>query len=187
MNTATAAAPRNAWSRILMLVGSIAMLLGAVDPMEGSIVILPGSGLVALGVFLGHGERRVIAYRLSVFILIAIGVGAMWVLSWLGGFGGKSGRSMWWGVLVLPYLVGWSMGIWGLKSPRWVLLLGIVVGLWYLTIAAMVLHHPRGGHGAMSALPGIVIGSTGVLTIVGCITALLGRKAGRNSLEQANG
>ena len=170
-----------------MVVGSIAMLIGAINPMEGSVVILPGSGLVALGAFLGHGERRLITYRLGVFILIAIGVGAMWLLSWLGGFGGRSGRSMWWGLLVLPYLVGWSMGIWGPKSPRWVLLLGIVVGLWYLTIAAMVLHHPRGGHGAVSALPGIVIGFTGVLTIVGCITALLGRRAGRNALGQANG
>jgi hypothetical protein len=71
------------------------MLIGAVEPMEGSVVILPGSGLVALGVFLGHSERRLIAYRVGVFILILVGVGALWVLSWLGGFGGKSGRSMW--------------------------------------------------------------------------------------------
>ena len=111
MNTATATDSRNRWSRILTLVGSIAMLLGAMDPMEGSAVILPGSGLVALGVVLGHSERRLIAYRLAVFILILLGVGAMWVLSWAGGFGGKSGRSMWWGVLILPYLIGWSMGI----------------------------------------------------------------------------
>jgi len=187
MNTETAADSRNVWSRILMVVGSIGMLIGAVDPMEGSAVILPGSGLVALGAFLGHSGRRLIAYRLGVFILIAIGVGAMWVLSWLGGFGGKSGRSMWWGLLVLPYLVGWSMGIWGPKSPRWVLLLGIVVSLWYLTIAAMVLHHPRGGHGTASVLAGIVIGTTGVLTIGGCITALISRRTGRNALGQVQG
>jgi hypothetical protein len=91
----------------------------------------------------------------------------MFGLSWGGGIGGKSGHSIWWGVLILPYLVGWSMGIWGPKSPDWLLLLGIVVGVWYLTLAAMVLHNPRGGHGAVSALPGIVIGSTGVLTIAG--------------------
>ena len=182
MNTATGANSRNGWSRILIVVGSIAMLIGAVDPMEGSIVILPGSGLVALGVFLGHSERRLIAYRVGVFILIVIGVGAMWVLSWLGGFGGKSGLSMWWGVLVLPYLIGWSMGIWGPKSPRWLLWLGIVVGLWYVTLAAMVLHRPGGQQGAVAILPGIVIGTTGALAVGGCITALISRRAGRNAL-----
>ena len=69
---------RRLWSRILIIVGSIAMLVGALDPMEGSVVILPGSGGVALGTFLGQSERRWIAYRVWVFILIAIGVGALW-------------------------------------------------------------------------------------------------------------
>lgn len=153
------------------------MLVGALDPMEGSVVILPGSGLVALGAFLGHSERRLIAYRVGVFILIVIGVGAMWGLSWVGGFGGPSGRSMWWGMLILPYLIGWSMGIWGPGSPRWLLLLGIVVGLWYLAILAMVLKGSGGHHGAMSTLPGIVIGTIGVLTIGGCISRLTKRTA----------
>jgi hypothetical protein len=166
---------RKLLSRILFIVGSIAMLVGALDPMEGSVVILPGSGLVALGTFLGQNGRRVIAFRVWVFILITIGVGAMWGLSRAGGFGGNSGRSMWWGVLILPYLIGWSMGIWGPGSPRWLLLLGIVVGLWYLAILGMVLKGSGGHRGAMSALPGIVIGTIGVLTIGGCITALVRR------------
>jgi len=160
------------------------MLVGALDPMEGSIVILPGSGLVALGAFLGQSERRLIAYRVGVFILIVIGVGAMWGLSWGGGLGGESGRSMWWGVLILPYLIGWSMGIWGPGSPRWLLLLGIMVGLWYVTLMGMVLHHPAGRHGAASALPGIIIGTIGVLTIVGCITAFVRRRTERNTVEE---
>jgi hypothetical protein len=181
MNTTPGMNARSIWSRILILVGSIAMLVGALDPMEGSVVILPGSGLVALGAFLGHSERRLIAYRVGVFILIVIGVGAMWGLSAVGGFGGRSGLSMWWGVLILPYLIGWSMGIWGPGSPRWLLLLGIVVGLWYVTLMGIVLHHPHGGHGAMSALPGIVIGSIGLVTIVGCITAFVRRRTQRNA------
>ena len=118
MNTTARMNARSVWSRVLIMVGSITMLVGALDPMEGSVVILPGSGLVALGTFLGQSERRLIAYRVWVFILIAIGVGAMWGLSSIGGFGGKTGRSMWWGVLILPYLIGWSMGIWGPGSPR---------------------------------------------------------------------
>ena len=139
--------------------------------MEGSIIILPGSLLVALGTFLGHCERRLIAYRVWVFILVAIGVGALWGLSMAGGIGGKSGHSMWWGVLILPYLIGWSMGIWGPGSPRWLLLLGIVAGLWYLTILAMILKH-SGSHGGAVSLPGIIIAVIGVLTIAGCISRL---------------
>jgi hypothetical protein len=155
---------RNIWSHILIIVGSIAMLVGAVDPMEGSLVILPGSGLVALGTFLGQNERRLIAYRVGAFILIAMGVGALWGLSMVGGFGGNSGRSNWWAVLILPYLIGWLMGIWGPGSPRWLLLLGIVVGLWYLAIGTRL----------MNGL-GIVFATIGVLTIGGCITALVRR------------
>jgi hypothetical protein len=172
MNTTPRSSARGIWSRILVLVGSIAMLVGALDPMEGSAVILPGSGLVALGTFVGQSERRLIAYRVWVFLLILIGVGAMWGLSNLGGIGGKSGRSMWWGVLILPYLIGWCMGIWGPGSPRWLLLLGMVVGLWYLALCGMVLKGSARHNGSMSVLPGIIIGTFGLVTIGGCISRL---------------
>lgn len=168
MKTTTADHP-GLWARILVIAGGIAMLLGAVDPLEGAILILPGSGLVALGTFLGHANRRSVAYRVVVFLLIAFGVGAMWRLSALGGFGGPSGLSMWWGVLVLPYLIGWSMGIWGPGSPRWVLALGILVGLWYLRLCGMLLSHPST---TSSAAIVIVLGSLGLMTIVGCIIRL---------------
>jgi 4-amino-4-deoxy-L-arabinose transferase-like glycosyltransferase len=167
---------RNVWSRILVIVGSIAMVVGAIDPMEGSLIILPGSALVALGTFLAQSERRLIAYRVWVFILIAIGVGAMWGLTWVGGFGGNSGRSMWWGVLTLPYLIGWSMGIWGPGSPRWLLWLGIGVGLFYLALLPIVLARAGGKHQYVGV---IVIGALGVLTIVGCISRLRKRTAER--------
>ena len=35
-----------------------------------------------------------------------------------GGIGGSYGVSPWWAVLMLPYPIGWSMGIWGPGSPR---------------------------------------------------------------------
>jgi hypothetical protein len=165
---------RKFWSRILIVVGWIAMLVGAIDPMEGSLAILPGSGLVALGSFLGRSERRVVTYRVGVFILIAIGVGAMWGLTMVGGFGGNSGRSMWWGVLILPYLIGWSMGIWGPGSPRWLLVLGIGVGMFYLALFPIILTHPHGKHAWVGA---IVLGALGVLTIGGCISRLRNRTA----------
>jgi hypothetical protein len=81
---------RMLWSRILVVVGGIAMLLGAIDPLEGSLIILIGS------------------------VLIAVGVGLMWGVSAFGGLGGTTGRSLWWGLVILPYPVGWIMGIIGL-------------------------------------------------------------------------
>ncbi len=102
---------RSLWSRILVVVGGIGMLLGAIDPLEGSVVILVGSALVLLGMFLGQEERQVLLYWAAAFVLIALGVAAMFALSVVGGIGGTSGHSMWWGVLILPYPVGWIMGM----------------------------------------------------------------------------
>jgi len=99
------------WPRILVIAGGIAMLAGIVDPLEGSVIILAGSGLVTLGTFLAIPGRRLLVYWICVFILIAVGVGAMFGLSAIGGFGGTTGRSMWWGLPILPYPVGWIMGM----------------------------------------------------------------------------
>ena len=104
---------RMLWPRILKIVGGIAMLLGTLDPLEGSLVMLPGSGLIALGIFLGTKDRRTVLYWVWAFILIAVGVGAMFALSALGGIGGKNGHSMWWGILILPYPAGWLMALVG--------------------------------------------------------------------------
>jgi len=176
MDTTSRMNTRALWYRILVIVGSIALLVGALDPLEGSLLILPGSGLVALGTFLGQQDRRWLTYRVGVFILIAIGVGALWGLTMVGGIGGKSGVSMWWGVLILPYLIGWSMAIWGPGSPRWLVLLGIGVGLWYLAILAMVFKNAGRHGGDMGAAPIIAIGTVGILTIGGCITRLIKSK-----------
>ncbi len=158
-------------SRILLVGGGLAMLVGAVDPMEGSLLILPGSGLVALGTYLGQAERRLIAFRVWVFILIAIGVGAMFGLTAVGGIGGHSGHSLWWGLLIVPYLIGWTLGIWGPGSPRWMTWLGIPVGLWYLTIFTMA---SRGGAHAGGKWTGplMLIATLGLVTIGGCIYRL---------------
>jgi hypothetical protein len=108
------------WSRILVIAGLAAMLIGAVDPLEGSLVILPGTGLVALGALLGKSRHRTfLAWSL---VLVAVGVGALWGLSAIGGLGGRTGRSYWWGLILLPYPIGWIMGlvgaIWRLREPR---------------------------------------------------------------------
>jgi apolipoprotein N-acyltransferase len=99
------------WSRILVIVGLVAMAIGAIDPLEGSLVILAGTGLVALGALIGNSRHRILLNWS--FILVAVGVGALWGLSALGGFGGQSGRSNWWVLILLPYPVGWIMGLVG--------------------------------------------------------------------------
>ena len=99
------------WSRILVIVGLVAMVLGAFDPLEGALLILPGIGLVALGARLGNGRHRILLYWS--FVLVAVGVGTLWGLSAIGGFGGRSGRSNWWALALLPYPAGWVMGLVG--------------------------------------------------------------------------
>jgi hypothetical protein len=61
--------------------------------------------------YLGAKGRQTFLYWTWSFILIAVGVGAMFVLSAYGGIGGKSGHSMWWGLFILPYPVGWLMAL----------------------------------------------------------------------------
>jgi hypothetical protein len=104
---------RTLWSRILGIVGGIAMLLGSLDPLEGSLLILPGSGLVAVAVHLSGKDHRTVLYWTWVFGLIAVGVGALFALSAVGGIGGQSGHSLWRGVLLLPYAAGWLMALAG--------------------------------------------------------------------------
>ena len=82
------------------------MLIGAIDPLEGSIVILLGSALVSLGAFLGKSQYRVVFYWS--LIPVAVGVVELGVLGSLGGIGGSRTHSIWWG-LVLPTLAG-SLG-----------------------------------------------------------------------------
>ena len=89
------------------------MLLGTLDPLEGSVLIFLGSGLLALGMYLSAMEPGKVLYWTCSFIFIAVGVGAMFVLSAYGGIGGKSGHSMWWGLLILPYPAGWLMALAG--------------------------------------------------------------------------
>ena len=99
------------WSRILVVVGLVAILVGAADPLEGSLVILPGTGLLAFGAWLGNSRNRRLLYW--AFALVTVGVGEVWGLSAVGGLGGSTGRSMWWAILLLPYPVGWVMALVG--------------------------------------------------------------------------
>lgn len=102
---------RKLLSGVLGGVGLLAMLGGAIDPLEGCGVVLLGTALAAAGAVLGHSRyRRLLGGALA---LVVIGVGAMVIFTMLGGIGGRSGHSPWWGLLAAPYPIGWLLGIVG--------------------------------------------------------------------------
>ncbi|MEI6518949.1 MAG: hypothetical protein WCO98_02725 [bacterium] len=164
---------RQLWSRILIIIGGTAMVVGALDPMEGSLLILPGSGVIALGTYLGKEERWIMQYRFWGFIMITAGVAALWFISMKGGLGGDTGRSMWWSSLFLPYLVGWSIIIWGPGSPRWLTWLGLIFGLFYLFSYIFIMMYPKQLSVAHAMIDYSYFGIIGILTIIGCIYRLL--------------
>jgi hypothetical protein len=97
------------WTRVVYIIGVIALIIGALDPMEGSVVIASGSALIALSTYLTH-DRHWKIFLLSL-IMILIGVFFLFYFSSLGGFGGTATLSWWWGTLILPYPVGWLISI----------------------------------------------------------------------------
>jgi len=107
---------------ILVIAGLALMAIGAIDPLEGSPVILCGIALAAVGMHLGRSRhRKLMSWA---FGLAAIGVAAMFLLSARGGLGGTHGLSWWWGLIILPYPAGWILGLIGgirrlleLRSP----------------------------------------------------------------------
>ena len=98
-------------TRGMVLVGLLFMVAGAIDPLEGSLFVLAGSAMAAVGTCLEHSRRQ--QFLALSFGLVAFGVASLVVLSLLGGVGGHSGRSSWWLLLFAPYLVGWCMGVAG--------------------------------------------------------------------------
>ena len=94
----------------LIAVGFLLLLVGALEPLGGSLAILTGSGVVALGAYLTDSEHRGFVAR--AFALVVVGVVGM-VLSTAGVMGSDTGRSWWWGLLLVPYAIGWIMGLAG--------------------------------------------------------------------------
>ena len=97
------------WIRIISIIGIVALIIGALDPMEGSVVIAAGSLMIAVTTYLKRDSHwKIFAIA---FMMIVIGVFFLFYLSSLGGFGGNSDLSWWYGILVLPYPTGWLMSI----------------------------------------------------------------------------
>ena len=102
---------RSITAQVLVLLGFSAMVGGLLDPLEGSLIILPGIALVTIGAALTRSRHtRLLS---SSLVFVTLGVAALWALSAVGGFGGTSGRSNWWALALLPYPLGWITGVVG--------------------------------------------------------------------------
>jgi len=97
------------WNAIFFRIGVVLFIIGTLDPMEGSILILIGS-IVFAAISISTQKKYWKAFTFAA-ILITIGVAALFLLSSLGGFGGKSSLSWWWGLTILPYPIGWLMNV----------------------------------------------------------------------------
>lgn len=93
------------WTRVIHLIGVIALIVGAVDPLEGSVVIIAGSALLALSAYVTSDRHSKIFT--AALIMIVVGVAFMFYFSSLGGFGGTSKLSWWLVLLILPFPIGW--------------------------------------------------------------------------------
>ena len=97
------------WIRILYIIGIVAMIIGAIDPLEGSVVIFFGSLCITVSTI--PGKQRYWKIFLGSSLMILTGMVFLFLLSSLGGFGGNSKLSWWWSILILPYPIGWLIAI----------------------------------------------------------------------------
>ncbi len=91
--------------RVIYIAGVVGIILGALDPLEGSILIAVGSVLLALSTWLKHDEQRITFLITS--MMVVFGVSFLFILSSLGGFGKDAPLSWGWSILIAPYPLGW--------------------------------------------------------------------------------
>lgn len=103
------------WNRFLYITGVILLIAGALDPMEGSIVIALGSIMTFIATQFSEDRHKNIFFIAS--ILITFGVISLWFISSLGGFDPKT--EWWWLLLIIPYPIGWFLEVILLISRFW--------------------------------------------------------------------
>jgi hypothetical protein len=93
--------------RALRILAVALLLLGALDPMYGAVLIAAGSFLLAVQVRLSRDSRRRLYFTTALMILV--GVFFLFYFSERGGLV-KGQLSGWW-LLMLPYPVGWMITV----------------------------------------------------------------------------
>lgn len=89
---------------VLGFAGLAALLVGAVDPLEGFPLVLAGGALSVIAARRAASRWfRLLSWGLG---LTAVGCAAMLVLTALGGIGGSSKLPAAWGLVIAPYPAG---------------------------------------------------------------------------------
>jgi hypothetical protein len=91
--------------RLTFHLGVLAFVAGALDPLEGSVVIALGAFLMAVTSKLRNDRHK--TQFLIQTVMIITGVFFLFYFSSVGGFGGTSSLSWWYGILILPYPIAW--------------------------------------------------------------------------------
>ena len=99
-NTLNTSKPR--WTRTVYIIGVVASILGILDPMEGSVLLMAGAVLIAVSTYFSND--RYWKVFLATAIMQVVGVFFLFFFSSLGGF---PPLSWWWSILILPYPIGW--------------------------------------------------------------------------------
>ena len=96
---------RQQWLHTSAWVGVAGLVVSMIDPMEGAFIALPFGAVLASSAFFSASRYRVAL--LWSFGSMAVGVAVLLGLTAIGGIGGNSGHSPWWGLLLIPYPAGW--------------------------------------------------------------------------------
>lgn len=96
------------WKGLLYTVGILNFFLGALDPLEGSVLIVVGSVLITVYKYM-RGDRHKKGF-LAGSLLITVGVAYMFWLSNLGGIG-PNAKPWAWGIPMALYPIGWVLTI----------------------------------------------------------------------------
>jgi hypothetical protein len=105
--------PRNLKS--IYITGILFLILGALDPMELSVIIATGALLTSLAAYLRLDPQKKLFYITSSMIIF--GVTMLWIVSSMGGFNPQ--KEWWWLVILAPYPLGWLIQV-GLLIYKWV-------------------------------------------------------------------
>lgn len=95
--------------KVIYNFGVAFLIVGVIDPLEGSVAILIGSLMIYIAsIMLKDRDKKMFFVAM---VLILIGVLSMFIMSSMGGFGKESKMSNWLLILIIPYPLGWLMEI----------------------------------------------------------------------------
>lgn len=96
------------WKKTLLITGVILLIAGAIDPLEGSVLIAAGSLLTTVFIYIVNDRFK--RYFLIALLLIVFGILSMFYVSARGGIGENDLPNIWF-LTIIPYPLGWLMTI----------------------------------------------------------------------------